>query len=366
MKTDIGSQVCKWGGSSLADGNRAKNVVNFILKNKIDVVVFSAPGKSHSLDKKITDILVEITKTQDPKHLYLEIKNRFCEIASALNVKINIDKIISDIKTYYEKTKDNSFLLSRGEWLMSKIMSKALGYFFADTKNIIKFDKLGRLKDVTYTNIQNLVKQHKQVVFPGFYGSFNKKIKVFSRGGSDITGAIISKALNKNYTNFTDVDGVYNTYPLNVTSKKIKTISYNDMKFLGLFGFSVLHHKCSDILEGTNIVTTIKSSFEPLKAGTMVKGNYSQVFARSKTNALLVQSNNDIFSLLIKYKIYILFSYKYLNNYFYLVDKKEKQFLIDNKITVFDVLVTAYVNPKSTKGKIFVSNNHYIKIEKIN
>lgn len=366
MKTDINCQVCKWGGSSLADGKRAKNVVDFILKNKINIVVFSAPGKSHSLDKKITDLLVEITKTQDSKQLYLEIKNRFCEISTTLNVKINIDKIISDIKTYYEKTNDKSFLLSRGEWLMSKIMSKALGYFFADTKNIIKFDKLGKLKDVTYTNIQNVVKKHKQVVFPGFYGSFNKKIKVFSRGGSDITGAIIAKALNKNYTNFTDVAGVYNTYPLKSTSKILTSISYSDMKFLGLFGFSVLHHKCSDILESTNIVTTIKSSFEPLKSGTAAESKPCRVFAKSNINALLVQSNDDIFSLLTKQKIYVLFSYKYLNNYFYIVDKKEKQFLTDNEMAIFDVLVKAYVNPKNTNGKIYISDNHYLKIEKTN
>ena len=237
------NNVCKWGGSSLAGGTRALNVANFIKANSLPIIVLSAPGKMTAQDEKITDLLIKIVNNPDKIDEILQtIKNRFIDITKTLQVNIDINNELSKIKNTFIKTKDSSYLISRGEYLMAKIFAKHLNYKFVDSKNIIKFDKNDKLLNKTYILIKQAVDKYKKVVIPGFYGSYKNKIKIFSRGGSDITGAIVAKALNANYTNYTDVDGVYNKFPLTNKSKKLKSISYSDMKFLGLFGFSVLNH----------------------------------------------------------------------------------------------------------------------------
>lgn len=361
--------VCKWGGSSLASGNLAKNVASYIKENGIQVVIFSAPGKRNKEDIKVTDILASIKSYQEHNNqtaineTFLTLKNRYEEIASSLGIKIDIENILQKIKNIYQKTTDNSYLLSRGEWLMSKIMAKHLGYHFADTKNIIVFDKNGKPKDISYQNIRQVVKKYKCVVFPGFYGGHSGKVKIFSRGGSDITGAIVAKALNENYINFTDIDGIYNTYPLTKTSKKIKSISYQDIKFLGLFGFSVLHHKCSDILCNTDLKTTIKSTFEPQKCGTTIKSHCGHIFASTNINALLVRHKSDIYKNLTSKKIFVLLNYKFLDSYFYLVPKSEKQVLNNLNLTYEEVLVSAKVSKKTPRGFLPLGDDRYIKLK---
>lgn len=361
--------VCKWGGSSLASGSLAKNVASYIKDNDIKVVIFSAPGKRNKDDIKVTDLLASIksySKDNNQKAIddtFLILQDRYKEIASALNVKINIEKTLQKIKTEYQKTSDNSYLLSRGEWLMSKIMAKHLGFHFADAKNIIVFDKNGKLKSKTYENIRAVTKKYRSVVLPGFYGGYKSKVKIFSRGGSDITGAIVAKALNKNYINFTDIDGVYSTYPITKNSKKLKSISYSNIKFLGLFGFSVLHHKCSDILGDTGLKTTIKSTFEPQECGTTVKSHCDRIFASTSINALLVRHKSDIYKNLTSKKIFVLLNYKFLDSYFYLVPMSEKQALNNLNLDSVKVLVNARVSKKNPRGYLPLGDNRYIKIE---
>jgi len=361
--------VCKWGGSSLASGCLAKNVTNYIKDNGIKVVIFSAPGKRNKEDIKVTDLLARIKSYSEDNNqeaiddTFLILQDRYEEIASALNIKIDIEKTLQKIKAEYQKTSDNSYLLSRGEWLMSKIMAKHLGFHFADAKNIIVFDKNGKLKAKTYENIRAVVKKYKRVVFPGFYGGYRGKVKIFSRGGSDITGAIVAKALNKNYINFTDIDGIYSTYPITKNSKKLKSISYSNIKFLGLFGFSVLHHKCSDILGDTDLKATIKSTFEPQKCGTTVKSHSDCIFASTSINALLVRHKSDIYKNLTSKKIFVLLNYKFLDSYFYLVSRSEKQALGTLNLAYDKVLVNAKVSKKNPRGYLPLGDNRYIKIE---
>ncbi len=357
------SNVCKWGGSSLATGKRALSVANFIKANSLPIVVLSAPGKITALDEKITDLFIKISQnTSASDEIFEKIKIKYADIIKALEVDFDIDKHLQKIKNYYKKTQDKSYLISRGEYLMAKIFSKHLGYKFVDSKDIIKFDKDGKLLNTSFTLIRQTLSKYKKVVIPGFYGSYKNNIKIFSRGGSDITGAIISKALNLNYTNYTDIDGVYNTYPITNNSKKLKNISYNDMKFLGLFGFSVLHHKCCDILGGTNLKTDVKSTFEPEKRPTTIQTTPHLISARSKSCGYIIQTSGDISDTLKDAKIFVLFRYIYLNSYFYLVSHSEIDKL--KGYNIYPVNIEAIVSKRQVKNAFYLGENKYLKITK--
>ena len=356
------NNVCKWGGSSLADGNKALWVANFIKQNNIPVIVLSAPGKITPSDSKITDLFIQITQnTNDLDKILNQIKNKYLDIINKLNIPFNIDKELTKIKTTYTRTQDNSYLLSRGEYLMAKIFAKHLKYKFLDSKSIIKFDKTGKLLDMSYTLINNKILKYKKVVIPGFYGAYKNKIKIFSRGGSDITGAIVAKALNKNYTNYTDIDGIYNRYPLNHSAKKLKNLSYSDMKFLGLFGFSVLHHKCCDILGDSNLKTYVKSTFEPQKSPSTLSNTSSPTNAQATKIFVLARSNTDISEVFAKQKVFVYFKYNYLNKYFYVISPEDNGKI--KNCTSSNILVSAIVSKTSIKTAFYLGNNHYLKIK---
>lgn len=357
------SDVCKWGGSSLATGKRALNVANFIKANSLPIVVLSAPGKITALDEKITDLFIKISQNSPiSDQIFEKIKFKYADIIKTLKVDFDIDKHLQKIKASYAKTQDKSYLISRGEYLMAKIFSKHLGYKFVDSKDIIKFDKDGKLLNTSFALIKQTLSKYKKVVIPGFYGSYKNNIKIFSRGGSDITGAIISKALNLNYTNYTDIDGVYNSYPLTNNSKKLKNISYRDMKFLGLFGFSVLHHKCCDILEGTNLKINVKSTFEPEKRPTTIQTTPCLVSARSKSCGYIIQTDGDVLDALKDAKIFVLFRYIYLNSYFYLVSNNEIDKL--KNYHVYPVNIEAIISKRQIKNAFYLGKNKYLKITK--
>lgn len=362
MKTN----VCKWGGSSLSDGEKVKAVIKYIKDSGIEVVVLSAPGKRYAGDTKVTDLLIEIKNDINLLDKNFEIiSSRYREIINKLNITFDIDKHIKNIKKEYLITNDSSYLLSRGEWLISRIVAKALSYTFVDSKAVIKFDKSGRLLPSTYKKISDIVKKHKRVVFPGFYGGYGNKVKIFSRGGSDITGAIVSRALNINYTNFTDVDGIYDTFPISQKSKLLKKISYSDMKFLGMFGFGVLHHKVSDVLSVTSLKTTLKSTFKPKNRGTAVVSTQVPITASSKTTCLIAQSIGDIYTLLKNEKIFINLAYKYLDEYFYVIPLASKSDLDKLNIAYKKVDVTAIVSKKKVKNALPLGENRYLKIDVI-
>ncbi len=358
MKTN----VCKWGGSSLCNGQNVLKIISYIKQNNVAVAVVSAPGKRYKSDTKITDLLIKITKEPENINLYLkDIKIRYLDIINTLQVSFPLDKYLDKIKTYYLDTLDNSYLLSRGEWLIGKIIAKHLNYHFADCKKIIKFNKKGRLLPVSYINIKDVVTKHQKVIFPGFYGGYKNSVKIFSRGGSDITGAIIAKALGVNYTNFTDIDGIYNRYPLTKSSTKIKALSYSDFKFLGMFGFGVLHHKCSDILDKTSIKTTVKSTFEPKNKGTTVTNIITQTNARSKFSCLVAYCEAKKEALLKANNIYINLSFKFLDNYFYVISSTFKETLDKLNINYRPAETTAIITKKPPNSALWLGGNKYIK-----
>ncbi len=293
-----------------------------------------------------------------------EIYVRYQEIISYLKITFDLKKEFNSITQYYTQSHDTSYLYSRGEYLISKIIAKYLGYTFVDSKKIIKFDKKGKLLPSTYTLIRSKAQKYNNLVIPGFYGAYKNQIKIFSRGGSDISGAIVAKALSLDYNNYTDVDGIYDHYPLTQDAKILQAVSYEDMKFLGLFGFGVLHHKCCDILKGTNLTIHLKNTLKPLKSGSKVQNAPSPIFACSKKSMLWAHFNGEIDAMLKSSKIYVYLKIYYQNVCYCLLDTSSEMLLKQNNISYIIVEVTATVSQDNISSALPLTNNHYLTIKK--
>lgn len=271
--------VCKFGGTSLADGNNIERVADIVKSDASrKFVVVSAPGKRFSDDIKITDLLYSCYKESiekgDCSKTFAMIKKRFLTIVEELGLQIDIEGILSDTEKEIEQRKSVDFTASRGEYLNARIVAALLGYTFVDAKDIIYFDKNGRFDEKkSYPLIEQALQKAKYAVIPGFYGTdANGDIKTFSRGGSDISGSIIAAAANADlYENWTDVSGFLACDPRIVQNPvRIDRISYKELRELSYMGANVLHSEAIFPVRKLDIPIQIKNTFRPEDEGTLI------------------------------------------------------------------------------------------------
>ena len=234
----MGLKVAKFGGSSVADAIQLMKIKKIIeADSERRYIVVSAPGKRFDKDNKITDLLY-LCKTHMDHNLPYEqvlqvIQDRYVAAAVGLGLDIDYDQQFQIIKDKLEKGEATAdYLASRGEYLNAILAAKLLGYDFVDTDKLIKFSAKGRLlAEETNEALAAELKKHERAVLPGFYGSTpDGKIKTFSRGGSDITGALVARAAGADiYENWTDVSGFLMADPRIVDNPKpIAEISYRE------------------------------------------------------------------------------------------------------------------------------------------
>ena len=220
--------VCKFGGSSLADATQFRKVKQIVESNEDRrFVVPSAPGKRRSNDYKITDLLYLCHGHAEQGIAFDEvfgvIKTRFCELAKELEVDVDIESYLEEIKNNVANGASADYTASRGEYLNGVILAKFLGVEFVDAAEVVCFDDFGTYDAAcTEAKLQERLNGIGRAVIPGFYGATTQgEIKTFSRGGSDISGAIVAGALNaKLYENWTDVSGFLMTDPRIVKDPK--------------------------------------------------------------------------------------------------------------------------------------------------
>ena len=272
--------VTKFGGSSLSCATQFEKVKNIVKSDhKRKIVVVSAIGKRQSSDTKITDLLYILHAHLKYSVPYADIWNMLCERYIEVQNDLGIDyDIKSDLDSLYnELSKDISqdYLVSRGEYLSAKLMSSYLGYAFVDAKDVINFGFDGKMDEkLTEYNIKNAFNKYGTIVVPGFYGSYpNGQIKLLSRGGSDVTGSILAKALNVSlYENWTDVSGILTADPRIVKNPKaIKEITYTELRELSYMGASVLHEETVFPVQSLNIPINLKNTNDPSHPGTLIK-----------------------------------------------------------------------------------------------
>lgn len=272
-------KVVKFGGSSLASAEQFRKVANIIQSDDSRrYIVPSAPGKRFSEDTKVTDMLYECyaaaAKGKDYKPLLENIKKRYYEIINELGLTLSLEAEFSIMEACFIGKAGRDYAASRGEYLNGIVLANYLGYEFVDAAEVIFFDDNGAF-DADRTNqiLSERLADIERAVVPGFYGSMpNDTIKTFSRGGSDVTGSIVAKAVKADlYENWTDVSGFLVADPRVIDNPKvITTITYKELRELSYMGATVLHEDAIFPVRKEGIPINIKNTNAPEDNGTMI------------------------------------------------------------------------------------------------
>ncbi len=281
----IMSKVVKFGGSSLASAEQFKKVGSIIrAEEDRRYVIPSAPGKRDSKDTKVTDMLYACydlaERGKDFKTNLKEIKARYQEIIDGLSLTLSLDDEFKLIDKNFKAKAGSEYAASRGEYLNGIIMANYLGYDFVDAATVIFFDENGQFDDEkTNKALSERLAQCEKAVIPGFYGAQEDgTVKTFSRGGSDITGSIVSKAVQADvYENWTDVSGFLIADPRIIDNPEgIDIITYRELRELSYMGATVLHEDAIFPVRQAGIPINIKNTNAPQDNGTWIVGSTCQ------------------------------------------------------------------------------------------
>lgn len=280
-------KVLKFGGTSMADANSIRKVSNIVKSDDTRrYVIVSAPGKRDPKDKKITDMLYlcfhEIEVEGSCKKTFELIRERYKTIVEDLKLNLDIDSVLDSVEKDMHKYRSAEFCASRGEYLAAVVMAAQLGFDFVDAKDIISFTEDGEfLPNETNEKAKKVLSKKKYAVIPGFYGSDEYgTIKTFSRGGSDVSGAIVARAVDATiYENWTDVNGFMSADPRIINHpKQIKMLTYRELRELSYMGANVLHPESIFPVRFNNIPINIKNTFEPENPGTFIVSSIPKEF----------------------------------------------------------------------------------------
>lgn len=272
-------KVVKFGGSSLASAAQFEKVGEIIRADENrKYVVPSAPGKRYGKDTKVTDMLyATYALAEGDEDFSKELKNiadRYQEIIDGLKLDLSLENEFQEIAENFQKKAGENYAASRGEYLNGIIMANYLGYKFIDAAEVVFFDENGNfLPDKTDEVLSKRLQECERVVIPGFYGvRLDGVIQTFSRGGSDITGSIVAKAVCADvYENWTDVSGFLIADPRVISNPKgIDTITYRELRELSYMGATVLHEDAIFPVRKAGIPINIKNTNAPEDAGTWI------------------------------------------------------------------------------------------------
>lgn len=273
------NKVVKFGGSSLASAKQFKKVKDIIMADKSRrYVIPSAPGKRTTNDEKVTDLLYACysaaSKGRSYKKIFDAITARYEQIITGLDLNVNLDFEFKTIEENFLAKKGRDYAASRGEYLNGIIMAAYLGYEFIDAADVICFDADGSfLSEKTNQELAARLSKVSKAVIPGFYGSMpDGSVKTFSRGGSDITGSLVARAVHADlYENWTDVSGFLVADPRIVDNPEpIETITYRELRELSYMGASVLHEEAIFPVRKEGIPINIRNTNRPSDPGTMI------------------------------------------------------------------------------------------------
>ncbi|MBI1336223.1 MAG: aspartate kinase [Phycisphaera sp.] len=279
----MGVKVCKFGGTSVADANQFRKVQSIVKGDpERRYVVPSAPGKRHKDDRKITDLLYLCHEAAKQNFTFDEvfsiIADRYEQIVRDLGLSLRLGPTLDDVRRQIARNGATGgtadYAASRGEYLSGIITAELLGYEFIDAAEVIFFDAQGRYDDArTYMVLGERLKKSPRAVVPGFYGqSAIGAVKTFSRGGSDISGAIVARCAGADvYENWTDVSGLLMADPRIVENPRaIDTVTYRELRELAYMGATVLHDEAIFPVRKVGIPVNIRNTNDPDHPGTTI------------------------------------------------------------------------------------------------
>ena len=277
-------KVVKFGGSSMADAGQYRKIRDILLADpQRKVVIVSAAGKRFSGDHKLTDLLylchAHVQYGVDCSSIFEMIANRYLDIRDELGLDLQLEPEFLALKERIDaKEVTQEELVSRGEYFSAKLMAAYLGFQFVDAADWVKFNMDGTVnKEESYEALKHQVLTGYGAVIPGFYGVMpDGSIHTFSRGGSDITGALAAAALDADvYENWTDVSGILMADPRIVENPQaIPEVTYDELRELSYSGAQVLHEDCIFPVREKNIPVNIRNTNAPEEPGTMIQESF--------------------------------------------------------------------------------------------
>lgn len=272
-------KAVKFGGSSLADAGQFRKVAEIIKSDATRrYVVPSAPGKRYDGDTKVTDMLYACydlaSRGEKIEEAFDCIISRYNEIIEGLNLSLSLDEEFDTIRRMLLSGAGRDYAASRGEYLNGIILAGYLGFEFIDAAEIVTFNGDGTFDaERTNTVMKARLAKTAYAVIPGFYGSMpDGTVRTFSRGGSDISGALVARAIDAEiYENWTDVSGLCMADPRIIKSPRyIKTVTYRELRELSYMGASVLHEDSIFPVKIAGIPINIKNTNDPSASGTFI------------------------------------------------------------------------------------------------
>ena len=277
-------KVLKFGGSSMADAKQFEKVKSIVQADPSrKVVIVSAAGKRFSDDHKLTDLLylchAHLKYGVACDNVFDMIRSRYMEIRDELGLKTDLESEFDALRKKMDKGISQDELVSRGEYFAARLMADYLGYDFLDSELWLRFKLDGTVdQEVSYEALSRAA-SGRRVVIPGFYGAMpDGSIKTFTRGGSDITGALAAAALDADvYENWTDVSGFLMADPRIVKDPlPIERITYSELRELSYIGAQVLHEGTIFPVREKNIPLNIRNTNQPDHPGTMIRESFDE------------------------------------------------------------------------------------------
>ncbi len=288
-------KVLKFGGSSMADEVQFAKVRSIVEADPSRrVVVVSAAGKRFKNDHKITDLLylchAHLQYGVSCDGVFDMVRSRYLEIRDALHLSTPLEQEFDALRAKMEKGISADELVSRGEYFAARLMADYLGFDFLDSTLWLKFRLDGTVdQDQSYENLRRAA-SGRRVVIPGFYGVMpDGSIHTFSRGGSDITGALAAAALDADvYENWTDVSGFLMADPKIVKDPRpIERITYAELRELSYIGAQVLHEGTVSPVREKNIPLNIRNTNQPDHPGTMIRESFDESQADMESGSMI-------------------------------------------------------------------------------
>ena len=277
-------KVLKFGGTSMASAAQYEKVKAIVESDESrTVVIVSAAGKVSRDDHKVTDLLylchAHMRYGVSCDSVFSMISRRYLEIRDALGLKTDLEGELAAIREEMDRGMSEEALVSRGEYLSALLMADYLGFDFVDATRWLRFKLDGTVdKEVSYAALRQLA-EGRRIVIPGFYGlGFDGSIRTFSRGGSDITGALAAAALDADiYENWTDVSGILMADPRIVENPEpIPRVTYAELRELSYLGASVLHEDTIFPVAEKNIPLNIRNTNDPANPGTIIMERFDE------------------------------------------------------------------------------------------
>ncbi len=272
-------KVVKFGGSSLASAEQFRKAGDIIHSDEERrFVVPSAPGKRFSNDSKVTDMLYDCYHLAEQgrnfERVLGDIASRYQDIIEGLGLSISLKEEFAVIEKNFREKAGENYAASRGEYLNGIVMAAYLGFEFVDAAEVIRFNDKGDFdSELTNQMLGGRLSGMENAVIPGFYGAYEDgRVKTFSRGGSDITGSIVARAVKADvYENWTDVSGFLIADPKIIENPQgIETITYKELRELSYMGASVLHEDAIFPVRREGIPINIRNTNKPEDGGTWI------------------------------------------------------------------------------------------------